>query len=324
MQIKKITQLGANSGGNSNVGPAPRNAPRSQPKGLKARYQPIGVNSSMGKIGVGASPGDHEDDEMTEAPALPAPIATPAKKSSKKDKNAQKEAVSTPAPKKSKKDAKKDKDSETVPQPTAAATPNGNGKRKHTVSDDDDAAAADQLLGEITATSQSKKQKTGRKGSPDLGSAAPSVTGKRQTPILPPTVPAKSFPSLGPADDASTPPKAASPPATVTRKSKKAKADTSTPAKAKKQTPVPAPRQTAVPVPPVPHSSQSKVSPVPIPQPLPTATTSAVSKDEKKTKKRKDKADKADKKTAAAVPSSQHTPNATKVTPVPAPAYGSS
>ncbi|KAF5005869.1 hypothetical protein FDECE_7727, partial [Fusarium decemcellulare] len=76
MQVKKITQLDVNG----SVGPAAKNAPRPQPKGLRARYQPIGVNEPMGTIGTDEA--EEADVEMAEAPALP--VKTPKKEKKRK------------------------------------------------------------------------------------------------------------------------------------------------------------------------------------------------------------------------------------------------
>ena len=142
MQIKRITQVGDSIPSASPVGPSEKPPPRQQPKGLKARFQPIGVTSPMGKIGAATGSDVDEDDEMPDA-------STPhkASKAEKKDKK------------------RKEKESK------HGDTPRKN-KRKHTTSEDEAAAAAEQLMEETqTAETKSKKQRT---GSPDLGSGSPA------------------------------------------------------------------------------------------------------------------------------------------------------
>ncbi len=82
-------------------------APRPQPKGLRARYQPFGVtNGVAGTIGMDASDSDG-DVEMAQAPPLPVESTKKAAKKRKhgdvaKEPADQEDAASTPA-KKSKK-----------------------------------------------------------------------------------------------------------------------------------------------------------------------------------------------------------------------------
>ncbi|KAJ4328290.1 hypothetical protein N0V84_001330 [Fusarium piperis] len=288
MQVKKITQLGAN-----NVGPVARPTPRAQPSGLKARYQPIGVNEPMGTIGDDEA---GEDIEMAEAPAL----STKTPKKDKKRKSRETAAQDTPDASASSKAKKQKKRGESVVEPASsltveAATPevNRKGKRKHTASEDDALAVTEQLKEESKSAIKSKKQKTTRTGSPDLGSEPASAVGKKQTPVLPPVFPSSQV--------AGTPaPKTTASPAVGTsKKSKKAKTETALPASARKETPIPTPRQSAVPIPSIPHSS-----------PVRASSPSQV-KEEKRARKRKES-----KKAAA-------TPNGRKVTPVPAPKIGS-
>ncbi|KAL2674996.1 hypothetical protein Neosp_011176 [[Neocosmospora] mangrovei] len=286
MQVKKITQLGANS----NVGPAAKNTPRAQPSGLKARYQPIGVNEPMGTIGDDEA--GEEDVEMTEAPT----VSTKTPKKDKKRKSKEAAAQDTPDVSTSAKGKKQKKRGESVAEPASsltaeAATPevNRKGKRKHTASEDDALAVTEQLKEESkSAISKSKKQKTTRTGSPDLGSEPASAAGK-QTPVLPPVFPSSQVTGTP------TPKATASPAVGTSKKSKKVKAEAVLPPSARKETPVPTPRQSAVPIPSIPHSSP------------PRATSPSQIKEEKRAKKRKES-----KKAAA-------TPNGRKVTPVPAP-----
>lgn len=245
MQVKKITQLGSNS----SVGPAPKPAPRAQPAGLKARYQPIGVNEPMGTVD------DEEDVEMAEAPA----VSTKAEKKEKKRKS--KES----SEKKQKKMTLPERPSpQTAEEPTPDTRKN---KRKLATSEEDDAAAVtEQLQTEArSAAKKSKKQKTDRVGSPDLGSEPASVSTKKQTPILPP-----AFPTVG------TPtPKAAATPVASSKKQKKVK-----------EAALPPLRQSVVPIPTIPHSSPPRSSPAPAP--ASQAPSSPIRVKEKRSKKSKD------------------------------------
>ena len=297
MHVRRITQLGADRVA---VGPSEKRAPRAQPKGLKARYQPIGVNGPMGKIGMDTG-SDDEDTEMAEAPALHATADASPDKTTKKDKKRKQKGTAVEAGKHNEETGR-------------------NGKRKHTSSEDEAAAAAEQLIVESqTADTKTKKRKTGRSGSADLGSESlSSAAAKKQTPIVPPT-------ALKAPNSASV----STPAGSKTKKAKKAKDETPVPSSSQslpalKQTPVPVPRQTVVPIPPIPSSSTQppKVSPVPVPHP---AATPSAGKGEKKAKKRKDK-------TAAGGPSQQSPPPSAqaprqsdkKVTPIPPPAIKAS
>lgn len=238
MQVKKITQLGSSSA-KSAVGPAPKQTPRAQPKGLKARYQPLGVNEPMGQIG---GDDEAEDAEMDDAP-------TPADlKSSKKDKK------------------RKQKEAKELDAATRDVTRKG--KRKHTASEDDAAAMSEQLREEAKSAIKSKKQKTARVGSPDLGSEPTSTSTKKQTRVAPPV------PSSNPV---------ATPTPTSSKKPKKSKAE-ALPI-LRKEASTGTPRQTAVPIPAIPHSSPSR-SPAPTPASQPPASPSQA-KSEKRAKKRK-------------------------------------
>ncbi|KAF5660739.1 hypothetical protein FHETE_8799 [Fusarium heterosporum] len=233
MQVKKITQLGANS----SVGPVPKPAPRAQPAGLKARYQPIGVNEPMN------NDDDQDDVEMAEAPVLSA-------KTSKKDKKRKTKETSD----------KKQKKGQSVPEPTEeTVTPDTRkNKRKLTASEEDAAAVVEQLQQEAKAANRAKKQKTDRVGSPDLGSEPASTNAKKQTPVLPPTLPSAGTP--------------------LASRTKQKKV---------KETPVPAPRQSVVPIPAIPHSSPLKPSSTPAPSSQPPASPSQTK--EKRVRKKKEK-----------------------------------
>ncbi|KAF5617561.1 SRP40-suppressor of mutant AC40 of RNA polymerase I and III [Fusarium sp. NRRL 52700] len=241
MQVKKITRLGSTN----SVVPVPKPAPRAQPAGLKARYQPIGVNEPMGSIG------DDEDVEMGDAPVLSTKAAKEKKRKSKETSD------------------KKKKKGQSIPEPPSSRTAEAlasdtrKNKRKLAASEDDAVAVAEQLQEEAKlAASKSKKQKTARAGSPDLGSEPTSTVAKKYTPVLPPAVPSVGTPT----------PKSASTPVTSSKKQKKVN-DAS----------VPAPRQSVVPIPSIPHSSPPRSSPAPQPPASPSQAK------EKRARKRKDK-----------------------------------
>ncbi|KAH0492983.1 hypothetical protein TgHK011_007908 [Trichoderma gracile] len=272
MHIKRIANLGGAAA--STAGPEPRRAARPQPKGLKARYQPFGVNTPMGNIGADAS-GD-EDVEMDEAPAA---VATPkpAKKEKKSKKDDAKQSES--------KDKKKNADVAATPKAADVKTPktDSKGKRKHTNSEDDAVAAEAQLKEDLSsAKGKSKKQKTARASSPELGAELPPMP-KKQTPIAPPPIPsssAYSFSNLSSSATAvATPSKVAAATPSTAKKSTK---------KTKPETPVAAPRQTAVPLPSIPLTARPKESPVPLPPSAAFATP--VQSKSKKSKASKDEA----------------------------------
>ncbi|KAL7797237.1 DNA-directed RNA polymerase I subunit [Trichoderma ceciliae] len=270
MHIKRITSLGGAAA--SSVGPAPRRAPRPQPKGLRARYQPFGVNTPMGSIGADAS--EDADVEMGEVPEAAA-TAKPVKKDKKSKKDDANQSKS--------KDKKKGTDAVTVSatevQPSKT---DRKGKRKHTISEDDALAAAEQLREENDSVeARSKKQKTTRISSPDLGAELPS-TSKKETPIAPPAIPSSAFsfsalPSSAPV--LATPSKAAAATPSTAKKSTK---------KTKPETPIPTPRQTAVPLPNLPLTSRPKESPVPLPSSSTILATTPLQSKSKRGKKSKD------------------------------------
>lgn len=221
MQVRRIAHFNESA----DVGPAEQRTPRPQPKGLKARFQPIGVTSDMGMIGEG-NVSDDDDAEMAEAPTTASKAASKGKK--------RKEANADKTPRK--------------------------GKRKHASSEDDAAAAAEQLMTESrTAETKTKKQKTNRSGSPDLGSKPSSATKKQKATAVSALT---GQGSLGEPAAASTPPakvKKAKKPGKSDAPAPSISLPTS------KETPTPAYRQTAVPIPFVPNSSAPKMSPVPLP-----------------------------------------------------------
>ncbi|KAK0384408.1 hypothetical protein NLU13_8495 [Sarocladium strictum] len=172
VQVKRITNLGGSSTGTAD--PAYKRPVRPQPKGLKARYKPIGVSNALGNIG-GDSDGSEADTEMADAPTLPTlPAPSPPAAEPAKEKKARKSKVSAggdsavESPKKGKKSKEK-----TADEGDSARK----GKRKLTTSEEDAVAASSQLMGESQiAESKSKKQKTGRVASPDLSTKVTPVT----------------------------------------------------------------------------------------------------------------------------------------------------
>lgn len=86
MQIKRITTLAVPSTASDDG--VRKRAPRPQPKGLKARWQPMGVNTPMGQIGSDSSSDGGSDAEMVDASPLPSlPSNSQAKKSKSKRKH---------------------------------------------------------------------------------------------------------------------------------------------------------------------------------------------------------------------------------------------
>ncbi|RFU79185.1 hypothetical protein TARUN_3041 [Trichoderma arundinaceum] len=272
MHIKRITSLGG--AGASSAGPAPRRAPRPQPKGLKARYQPFGVNTPMGNIGADAA--EDEDVEMGEAPE-----ATATPKSAKKDKKSKKEDGKQ-SKSKDKKKSTDDAAVETNVEEAKSSKADRKGKRKHTISEDDAFAAAQQLMEEHdSAESKSKKQKMARVSSPDLGAELPSTT-RKETPVAPPAIPSSSYSfSNLPSSSAAfaTPSKVTGAAPSTAKKSAK---------KAKPETPIPTPRQTAVPIPNLPLTSRPKESPVPLPSSSTVLATTPLQSKVKRSKKSTD------------------------------------
>ncbi|PFH62895.1 hypothetical protein XA68_11214 [Ophiocordyceps unilateralis] len=295
MQVRRVIQLG-DGDFHSTTGPEGKPPPRPQPKGLQASFQPIGVNSPMGSIGI-----DDGDYDMTDiAPTMPATLAQIEQAKSNKDGN---------------------KEMRFAVEEAAVASGSRNAKRKRTESVNDEAAAAAQLLTESQqAESQTKKKpKTARDRSPELGSEPPKGLVKHESAMVAPARPNFSGPSTGiattPSAAAATTPSAAaaSTPtvASTTRngKAKKTRKKMETPVASSSQTlpamrmtPVPLPRQTAVPLPPMLSSASLRMnSPVPLPQ-QPTAPNS---KGGGEVKKRPDKEGLAASKQMSSMPSTQ-------------------
>ncbi|OIW26579.1 hypothetical protein CONLIGDRAFT_683543 [Coniochaeta ligniaria NRRL 30616] len=128
MHLKRVTQFSQDGESTLSLTQTSHTStarpPRPQPKGLKARFQPIGVtNGSPGKIGADAS---DEDVDMTEAPALPSSQKTPAKKSkgTTTDKKRKLDAVTEATPMRgadTPESSKKSKKARVEPKPTPRA-----------------------------------------------------------------------------------------------------------------------------------------------------------------------------------------------------------
>lgn len=260
LQVKRIANLGGPSTGTAD--PNYKRPVRPQPKGLKARFQPIGVSRPLGTIGD-ESTGDDADTEMVDAAGPPGvPVASASSKETAKGKKKRttktvEEEIVGETPKKSKKSKDKHEDDS-----------NRKGKRKLTTSEEDAAAASSQLLGENqVAGSNPKKQKTARKASPDLGA--------KVTPVTVPT-PGFSFNDLPANADTSTPKPAKKSSKKTAAKESKSKVETSQPAAA------PANRNTPI-APPViygmPSSSAVPSSSAPTPSGKPKKSAGGKKKD---------------------------------------------
>lgn len=298
-------------------------APRAQPKGLKARYQPFGVNSSMGKIGFDAESDKEASVEAEDEQSLPAVPRVrapepPAKKDRKRKSKAEEAGADTPVPEPAKKKKK---------------------RSKQMSSDDEAAAAASQLMEEsMTAGARSSQRKAGQPGSPDLGSAELVASpGARQIATPPPLTS-----QLGSSQLTSNVVGRSASPATGSSLKKHGKVKSTGPARKvlspapaeDKKTPVAPRRQTAVPLPPIPGSSQAAVSPVAVPQfdPSKEVHTPSFLPSDKKLSKRNKESKKESKKSRLAGHSSrtdaqasaQQPSGRSKETPVPLPNFTSS
>ncbi|KAK3305787.1 DNA-directed RNA polymerase I subunit RPA34.5-domain-containing protein [Chaetomium strumarium] len=188
--------------------PVVANAPRPQPKGLKARYQPFGVsNGGNGEVGLGQSSDSEEDVEMTQAPALLTNAVSDAKadtpkQAAKKRKlgdvekgtPSQGDASITPA-KKSKKARVDDsikKGTEAVSTKAIRQTPIAPPPVPSVVAK----AAASPAPAPSSSARKSKKDKGKKKDSAsaeNTGGSKKPVPAK-VTPILPPAVPGVKSP----------------------------------------------------------------------------------------------------------------------------------
>lgn len=189
MKIKRVMRLGSQDPqAQSLVG----RQPRRQPEGLKARFQPIGVHTSVAAVS-GSANTDDGDVEMKDAPT---------KSAGKKEK---------------KRKTRDDVTDSAVPE-----TPKKKrSKSKHTSSDDEAAAAAEQLIEEqLSRTPQlkalgspvlgaegtgasAKKTKKSKKADVTPHTSVSPELSKKETPIPLPSIPGFSLSQL----DQSTPQK---------------------------------------------------------------------------------------------------------------------
>ncbi|CEJ91897.1 hypothetical protein VHEMI07581 [[Torrubiella] hemipterigena] len=157
MQVRRITQLSSTIGPDEAAAIPSSRQVRPQPKGLKMRFQPIGVSSPVNNGGSIAE--EDEDVEMDDA--KPAP---------KKRKQRVSTAVAdgTEAPKKKKT------------------------KKQPTLSDDEDAAAAEQLMGEnLSHSLPPSSMPQPDTPQPSAKSASKSKKGAKETPVPVPYVPSQ-------------------------------------------------------------------------------------------------------------------------------------
>ncbi|RCI12951.1 hypothetical protein L249_0102 [Ophiocordyceps polyrhachis-furcata BCC 54312] len=267
MQVRRITKLGGGDSALAAAGPEPKRSSVPQPKDLKASYQP----SPIGNTGM-----DGEDCVMTDATPEPAAAAVQSGqvKSSKK----------------------KDKKKSRMVEASQEVAASRKGKRKHTTSEDDATAAAEQLIVESQeAESQSKRPKTGRSESLDLGSEPPSAAAKKETMVPPPSLPgpSSSMVTMPTVTDATTPTVLAKSGGKSAKKTNKTIEKTPLPSSSqslppKTVTPVPLPRQTHVPLPQRGLSSSARrESPVQAPR-VPTVAASGRKSDKAKRRKGKE------------------------------------
>lgn len=169
------------------------NGLRPQPKGMKIRYQPLGVTNLLpGQMGPSNGAQSDEDVEMTQAPPLPS--GTP-KAGGKKRKHVVEEATpgKESAEASSTKKAKKVRITET---PSAAST-----QKKPTKQTPIAPPAIPALNGGSSRlnTKPASSPAVSRKKATDVPSAQPAKANgttvpKKVTPILPPAVPGSSKP----------------------------------------------------------------------------------------------------------------------------------
>ena len=190
MHITRVTRFGQE--GESNLAPTATSsttltkAPRPQPKGLKARYQPFGVtNGATGNVGVDAS--DDEDVEMAQAPPMPSISAAKSKsdtpKAAKKRKHgdvekatpSKEEVVATPV-KKSKK-ARVDSSSTQAVKVTPVLPPVPGSSAKTVAPPEPEQA------------SPVKKSKSKDKSKKKDSASTETKKPPKVTPVLPPAVP---------------------------------------------------------------------------------------------------------------------------------------
>lgn len=265
MQFKRIIQIpGPESAAAASRPLPPSRVPRPQPKGLRARYRPIGIppGESMGTIGS-SSESEQEDTEMTQAPPLASP--TNASKKDTKSKKRQRDSNETP---KSSQQLHGNAEAVSTPGPETGASAKKSSKRKHADDEDEDPASS-QLIGEGRSAEKKKKAKKQKRGQDNEAAPPPSAT--KLTPVPPPKVPISSKKS------AVAPPTEMSPtPGASSRKNKRVSfsADaTAAPA-------AEIPKESPVPIPQIPHAKRSSPS---------AAESTPKASKEKKTKKKKSK-----------------------------------
>lgn len=182
LHITRVTRFGEEGETEPGLIAAPTTlvtqAPRPQPKNLKARYQPFGVaNGSAGPIGVDAW--DDEDVEMTQAPPLNAKSTTPKKAAKKRKHGDVEKGSATP----------QDTVSTPVKKPKKARVESSNIEQ----ADPSPAKAA-----KVTASEPSsvKKPKGKDKSKKKAAAGEPSEFKKpaKVTPILPPAIPGVKSP----------------------------------------------------------------------------------------------------------------------------------
>ncbi|KAK3321591.1 DNA-directed RNA polymerase I subunit RPA34.5-domain-containing protein [Apodospora peruviana] len=179
LHLKKVTRFA--QGGIINQ-PAPAitaKAPRPQPKGLKARFAPIGASDApMGKIGASENSESDEDVEMSQVPLLlpsSGSVETPGTKTKKrKHAAAEKPGAETPASsKKSKKKARVD----ALGTP-AAGTQDSASKK---------AAKETPIASPIPVNGESSSQVPNSSQPKTINGVKSAL--KKETPILPPSIP---------------------------------------------------------------------------------------------------------------------------------------
>ncbi|KAK4445002.1 DNA-directed RNA polymerase I subunit RPA34.5-domain-containing protein [Podospora aff. communis PSN243] len=173
----------------ASVASAPK-IPRPQPKGLKARYQPLGVPAApMGKIGFDASSDGEEDVEMDEAP-LALPSSETPKTANKKRKHG---AVETGTPNQDEPGSASTKKSKKARVGASESTPAASSTaKKHTPIAPPSVPAMNGMAGPPASSPVLSTRKV--PGSPDkLPSTQPAMSSKiipkKITPVAPPKVP---------------------------------------------------------------------------------------------------------------------------------------
>jgi hypothetical protein len=173
----------------ASVASAPK-IPRPQPKGLKARYQPLGVPTApMGKIGFDASSDSEEDVEIDEVP-LALPSSETPKTANKKRKHG---AVENGTPSQDEPGSASTKKSKKARVGASESTPAASSTaKKHTPIAPPSVPAMNGKAGPPASSPVLSTRKA--PGSPDkLPSTQPAMSSKvipkKVTPVAPPKVP---------------------------------------------------------------------------------------------------------------------------------------